>query len=111
MNKILNNIIRLRKYFQLSCFSDKVKKRDLLSTNEALRNFGKLWIENKNDVLTMAEVIKYEILADENYDKGDVARIKQTLGRTIKFLMECADEWEEFEQLQRQRQEQMKGKK
>ena len=103
MNKILQNVIRLKKYFRLSCFSTEIKKSDLLSSNESLKDFGRLWTNNKADVLIMAEVVKYEILADGGYDEKDVARIKQTLGKVIKFLMQCSSEWEEYEQSQQKK--------
>ena len=46
MQKISDNLNRLKKYFEKILHFKEVPKAELLSGNEALKNFGKIWNEN-----------------------------------------------------------------
>lgn len=95
--KIIDNIIALRKYFKLSLVQKEIPKSELLSSNESLKQFGKMWNDNKADVMMMLAVIEYEYASDNVYEAKEIAAVKQTLGRVAKFLQGCGSEWSQYE--------------
>lgn len=99
--KIIESLSKLRKYFYLSQFNKEIPVADLLSTNESLKDFGKLWTDRQNDVLMMAALLEYEFTAKKAYSEKDLVIVKNILAEVIKFLTKCSKEWEEYEEEQR----------
>lgn len=98
--KIIESLSRLRKYFYLSKFNKEIPVADLLSTNESLKDFGKLWTDRQNDVLMMAALLEYEFTT-KVYSEKELAAFKKALAEVIKFLTKCSKEWEEYEEEQK----------
>jgi len=100
---ISNNINKLKKYFFLALNFKEIPKKELLSSNESLKSFGKLWGEHANDVMVMAATIEYEYTASKAYTPDEIRAVKQTLAATIKFLKGCSVEWTEYERTQKRK--------
>ena len=100
MRKIADNIIKLKKYFVLALSHKNIPKAELLSSNEALKDFGKLWIDHANDVMTMSAIIEYEYINKGTYTPEEIGAMKYTLAAMIKFLRGCSSEWQIYEKSQ-----------
>lgn len=95
MNKIIESLSRLGKYFYLSQFHKEPPASDLLSSNDALRDFGKLWSERQNDVLMMLAWVEYQYTTEKKvYSEKDIAAVKNTLALVTKFLRMASEEKE-----------------
>lgn len=95
--KLFQSIIRLKKYFVLGKENKKISKLELLSSTEAVKKFGQLWVNHKEDVMTMLAVVEYEYLQDDRYTKDQVDTLKKTIGRIAIFIKQCAQEYAEYE--------------
>ncbi len=100
MKKIVDNIIRLKKYFELSCLWKEFPRAALLSSNEALKAFGKVGGEYRPDLMTMLAVIEYEYGRGKNYSEVEMVAVKKTLAEVSKFFTGCTKEWQDFEATQ-----------
>lgn len=96
-NKIINTVGRLKKYFSFIFTHKEVPRAKLLSTNESLKRFSHLWKYSGEDVMTMIALIEYEYISENNYTEEQIAAIKTVLGKVIKFIKDCDNEWEEYE--------------
>jgi len=96
----VHNILGLKKYFRLSCIHKEIPKAELLSSNEALKAFGKLWGEHASDVMMMLAVTEYEYKNGRAYTPEEIGAVQNTLARIVKFLKGCSTEWKEFERTQ-----------
>lgn len=91
-------IKKLKKYFRLCALGKGPTKKELLSSNEALKQFGKLWGDDlKGDVMMMLAVIEQEFITNENFTDKEIADVKQVLGEVGKFFRACNAEWKEYE--------------
>lgn len=104
MIKIKGKLSELKKYFRLLCIKNEIKKSELLSSNEALKRFGQLWIESRTDVLMMMTVLEYDFISQGVYTEGELRAVKATLGKVATFIRECSEEWEEFEREQEKKE-------
>lgn len=93
-------MLGLKKYFKLSWVHKEIPKTELLSSNEALKAFGKLWGDHAPDVMMMLAVIEYEYRNGKAYTPEEIGAVKNTLAKIVKFLKGCSTEWTEFERLQ-----------
>lgn len=83
----------------------KIPKSELLSSNEALKSFGKLWKDHPGDVMMMQALIEYEFGRDRNYSEKDMGIVKYILAQQILFFKGCTQEWKEFEKTQQRQLE------
>jgi hypothetical protein len=97
MKKLIKNIIGLRRYFTLSCWHKEVPKRELMTSNEALKAFGQIALNHKADIMMMMAVIEYEYGRNRNYSDNEIAAVKKTLAEIMKYFISCGQEWEEYE--------------
>lgn len=97
MKRIVDNICRLKKYFKLMSFYKEIPKTEILSGNESLKSFGKLWNEYQGDVMTMTALLEYEFISGTNYSDEQVVAVKHVLARMVKFLKGCGEEWKDYE--------------
>lgn len=104
MSNFTHNLGKLKKYFGLSTTNRTISKAELLSSNEALKDFGKLWGDHADDVMMMAAIIEYEYTNARTYTPEEVGAVKLSLVAMIKFLKECSSEWKEYEYKQAKRQ-------
>jgi len=98
--KIVDNIIKLKKYFTIAKYEKKISISKILTDNESLKSFGKLWLHHNEDVMTMIALMEYEFISETNYSDDQVKAVKQILGKITKFLIQASQEWEEYEKLQ-----------
>jgi len=93
----MKKIIGLKRYFTLSCWFKEVPKKELMTSNEALKAFGKVGNEYKADVMMMLAVIEYEYGRNRNYTDVEIAAVKKTLAEVMKYFVSCGKEWTEYE--------------
>jgi len=94
-------IKKLKRYFRLACRYKDIPKKELLSTNEALKYFGKLWGDDlKGDTMMMLAVIEHEYIADGVYSPEEAAAVKRVLGKVGLFFRDCKEEWDAHEERQ-----------
>ena len=100
MRKIIDNIIRLKKYFKIAKYRKEIPISEILSSNESLKSFGRLWTHHSEDVMAMIALMEYEFIIETNYSDEQVKAVKQILSKITKFLIQSGQEWEEYEKLQ-----------
>ncbi len=91
----------LKKYFWLSTAYKEIPVAELLSSNEALKDFGRLWLERKNDVMMLAAMIEFEYTSEKVYTEAELAAVKNTLAKVVKFLKKAGEEWKIYEENQK----------
>lgn len=101
LKKMVDNMANLKKYFSLSVFHKEIPKAELLSSNEALKNFGKLWGENAGDVMMMLAVVEYEYTTKGGYTEEEIVAVKNSLASVAQFLKGCTKEWQAYEATQK----------
>lgn len=101
INKIIDNIlgkrkpdIYLRKYIRKTCFGKLDKCSDLLSSNEALKHFGKMWGEFKPDTMMVLTSLEYQYISDVDYEftEKELRAIRWFIGNFGEFLKGCKQE-------------------
>jgi len=104
MNKVLYNINRLKKYFQLVGSRKEVYSSDLLSSNESLKNFGRAWNQNSGgDVMMMIALAEQQFASENTYNENEMGAVKVALSKVAKFMRNCGNEWDEYEKIQASR--------
>lgn len=98
---------KIKKYLELIGLNKSPSKKDLLSSNEALKQFGKLWSDEfKGDVMMMISVIEQEYINNESFTEKEIVAVKRVLGQVALFFRGCKAEWDEY---QRQQIKKVKG--
>lgn len=105
MKPIADSILKLKKYFQLIGKHREVPMAEVLSTNEALKSFGKLWNEHPGDVMAVVALLEYKFISETIYTEEQVRAVKSTLGEMVKLLKETGKEWKEYEAIQAKKRE------
>lgn len=99
---LIDNIKGLKKFFGLAAQYKEIPKAEILSSNEALKAFGRLWSEHPEDVMMMMTIVEQEFAARTAYSPDEMGLVKRILSDMIKFLQGCSKEWQEYEYKQRQ---------
>lgn len=68
-----------------------------MTSNEALKAFGKIGLDYKADVMMMMASIEYEYGRNKNYTTREIGAVKVALAEVMKYFLKCADEWQEYE--------------
>lgn len=90
----IRDILKLKKYLKLGCSKKEITKEEILGSNEALKQFAKLWGEHKADTMMMLTVIEYEFISNNNYTEEEIVAFKGALGKVGLFLRGCKGEWD-----------------
>lgn len=85
----------LQKYLKIISTKTIANPGELLSSNEALKQFGKLWGEYKADVMMMLTSIEYEYIAKNRFTPEQIDAIKYFIGNVALFLKGCKKEHDE----------------
>jgi len=94
---ILKKLSGLKRYFTLCCWHKQIPKKELLTSNEALKAMGRVGNEYKADVMMMLAVIEYEFGRNYNYSEKEMAAVKTVLAEVMKYFISCGQEWSEYE--------------
>jgi hypothetical protein len=82
----------LRNYIIKSCTGNLTTCRELLSSEEALKQFGKLWGDYKADMMMMLTSIEYEFIANYDFTESELKVLRHFIGNTGTFFKRCKEE-------------------